>query len=154
MMNEIDPKSDFAAEDCLNLAGFQNLLIKMAEPFLQKIRLSSPVKSVDYSKDIIKITTSNGDIIEAEKVVMYGVLHQLPLGLHATNAQASLAFSLFRTTGPFPTTCSSKEALSLHLSFPPCSLCLLPSLVLSVAIYRWEFGSLHKRPTHVIGECY
>jgi len=70
MMDEIDPKSDFAAEDCLNLAGFQNLLIKMAEPFLQKIRLSSPVKSVDYSKDIIKITTSNGDIIEAEKVVM------------------------------------------------------------------------------------
>ncbi|ELR11477.1 amine oxidase, flavincontaining superfamily protein [Acanthamoeba castellanii str. Neff] len=70
MMDEGDPKADFAAEDCLNLAGFQNLLIKMSEPFRQKIRLSSPVKLVDYSNDIIKITTANGDVIEAEKVIM------------------------------------------------------------------------------------
>jgi hypothetical protein len=75
MMDEVDPKADFAVEDCLNLAGFQNLLIKMSEPFQKKIRLSSPVKLVDYSKDIIKITTANGDVIEAEKVIMY-VLHR------------------------------------------------------------------------------
>ena len=74
-MDEVDPKADFAVEDCLNLAGFQNLLIKMPEPFQKKIRLSSLVKLVDYSKDIIKITTANGDVIEAEKVIMY-VLHR------------------------------------------------------------------------------
>lgn len=71
MLDEWGPKSDFKDQDCLNLDGFQNLLIKMSEPFKDKIKLSSPVTHVDYTGDIIKITTEQGDVIEAEKVIMY-----------------------------------------------------------------------------------
>ena len=51
-------------------SGFSKLIEKLAEPFKERIRYGSIVQSIDYSKAITEIRTTDGNIYRAKKVIL------------------------------------------------------------------------------------